>query len=251
MRGEDACFHSFWRSPSETPPRAWGRPSTPTQTDLAWRNTPTCVGKTYRLFHQQLAIEKHPHVRGEDDNPFPRVILNRETPPRAWGRPARQALLSSTRRNTPTCVGKTPAQRSRQSCHRKHPHVRGEDVVLAKDGGHTAETPPRAWGRPSALDAFTDSNGNTPTCVGKTLPAASRHTSTRKHPHVRGEDALQTSEETNQGETPPRAWGRPPEPLRQRAGCRNTPTCVGKTAAAGRMTRSSRKHPHVRGEDTK
>ncbi len=121
--------------------------------------------------------------------------------------------------------------------------------MLAKDGGHTAETPPRAWGRPSALDAFTDSNGNTPTCVGKTLPAASRHTSTRKHPHVRGEDALQTSEETNQGETPPRAWGRPPEPLRQRAGCRNTPTCVGKTAAAGRMTRSSRKHPHVRGED--
>ncbi len=189
MRGEDACFHSFWRSPSETPPRAWGRPSTPTQTDLAWRNTPTCVGKTYRLFHQQLAIEKHPHVRGEDDNPFPRVILNRETPPRAWGRPARQALLSSTRRNTPTCVGKTSAA-----------------LIVRKKR--------------------------------------------KKHPHVRGEDALQTSEETNQGETPPRAWGRPPEPLRQRAGCRNTPTCVGKTAAAGRMTRSSRKHPHVRGEDT-
>ena len=113
----------------------------------------------------------------------------------------------------------------------------------------SSETPPRAWGRRSACEGWGAYSGNTPTCVGKTLPAASRHTSTRKHPHVRGEDALQTSEETNQGETPPRAWGRPPEPLRQRAGCRNTPTCVGKTAAAGRMTRSSRKHPHVRGED--
>ena len=122
--------------------------------------------------------------------------------------------------------------------------------MLAKDGGHTAETPPRAWGRLQQRSFLLALRGNTPTCVGKTLPAASRHTSTRKHPHVRGEDALQTSEETNQGETPPRAWGRPPEPLRQRAGCRNTPTCVGKTAAAGRMTRSSRKHPHVRGEDT-
>ncbi len=132
VRGEDACFHSFWRSPSETPPRAWGRPSTPTQTDLACRNTPTCVGKTYRLFHQQLAIQKHPHVRGEDDNPFPRVILNRETPPRAWGRPARQALLSSTRRNTPTCVGKTSAALIFRKKRQKHPHVRGEDASAAK-----------------------------------------------------------------------------------------------------------------------
>ncbi len=178
---------------------------------LTFRNTPTCVGKTFDTNPNRSGLEKHPHVRGEDVSTFSPAARHRETPPRAWGRPARQALLSSTRRNTPTCVGKTSAALIVRKKRKKHPHVRGEDVVLAKDGGHTAETPPRAWGRPSALDAFTDSNGNTPTCVGKTLPAASRHTSTRKHPHVRGEDALQTSEETNQGETPPRAWGRQPQ----------------------------------------
>ena len=132
MCREDSSTPMLVDPSQETPPRAWGRPSTPTQTDLAWRNTPTCVGKTYRLFHQQLAIEKHPHVRGEDDNPFPRVILNRETPPRAWGRPARQALLSSTRRNTPTCVGKTSAALIVRKKRKKHPHVRGEDASAAK-----------------------------------------------------------------------------------------------------------------------
>ncbi len=188
MRGEDACFHSFWRSPSETPPRAWGRPSTPTQTDLAWRNTPTCVGKTYRLFHQQLAIEKHPHVRGEDDNPFPRVILNRETPPRAWGRPARQALLSSTRRNTPTCVGKTSAALIVRKKRKKHPHVRGEDSRSGEDDEVVAETPPRAWGRHKIDKMISEIDRNTPTCVGKTAPDRATFCFCRKHPHVRGED---------------------------------------------------------------
>ena len=99
---------------------------------LTFRNTPTCVGKTFDTNPNRSGLEKHPHVRGEDDNPFPRVILNRETPPRAWGRPARQALLSSTRRNTPTCVGKTSAALIVRKKRKKHPHVRGEDASAAK-----------------------------------------------------------------------------------------------------------------------
>ncbi len=218
--------------------------------DNAAGNTPTCVGKTHASTPFGAHLQKHPHVRGEDLRHQPKQIWPGETPPRAWGRRIDFFTSSSPSRNTPTCVGKTITHFPASSLTGKHPHVRGEDQRCADCQEEEEETPPRAWGRRQRSEVGKVVIGNTPTCVGKTLPAASRHTSTRKHPHVRGEDALQTSEETNQGETPPRAWGRPPEPLRQRAGCRNTPTCVGKTAAAGRMTRSSRKHPHVRGEDT-
>ncbi len=52
-------------------------------------------------------------------------------------------------------------------------------------------------------------------------------------------------------ETPPRAWGR-----RSLHGCDdvrrgNTPTCVGKTQRQARPVGGLRKHPHVRGEDSK
>ena len=50
------------------------------------RNTPTCVGKTYRMGWVHEEIWKHPHVRGED--PVGEQEKNNvwETPPRAWGR---------------------------------------------------------------------------------------------------------------------------------------------------------------------
>ncbi len=186
-----------------------------------------------------------------EDSSTPMLVdPSQETPPRAWGRQVQFVLPDNAAGNTPTCVGKTHASTPFGAHLQKHPHVRGEDLRHQPKQIWPGETPPRAWGR--RIDFFTSSSPsrNTPTCVGKTITHFPASSLTGKHPHVRGEDALQTSEETNQGETPPRAWGRPPEPLRQRAGCRNTPTCVGKTAAAGRMTRSSRKHPHVRGEDT-
>ena len=114
-------------------------------------------------------MKKHPHVRGEDcamskaPNPSP------ETPPRAWGRRLFIFLNFSPRGNTPTCVGKTHAERARTRRYRKHPHVRGEDTGSHCQAIFYKETPPRAWGRrfPSALTYH--SHRNTPTCVGKTL----------------------------------------------------------------------------------
>ena len=69
-------------------------------------------------------------------------------------------------------------------------------------------------------------------------------------PHVRGEDNAKTGQARPERETPPRAWGRlfPFFPFGPYD--RNTPTCVGKTAADTVSFRHHEKHPHVRGEDT-
>ena len=52
----------------------------------------------------------------------------------------------------------------------------------------SAETPPRAWGRPAGLEPWAHAPRNTPTGVGKTDGAPVGATATQKHPHGRGED---------------------------------------------------------------
>ena len=74
-------------------------------------------------------FEKHPHVRGENQQAIAPKLKKSETPPRAWGKPGVKELLVSLVRNTPTCVGKTVDAGTCQSWCRKHPHVRGENSL--------------------------------------------------------------------------------------------------------------------------
>ena len=75
-------------------------------------------------------------------------------------------------RNTPTGVGKTQRHRAKDGTQWKHPHGRGEDGYSKMLLGVTAETPPRAWGRPSASSLAAMARRNTPTGVGKTFIAS-------------------------------------------------------------------------------
>ena len=149
MRGED-LVNSVWAvRMAETPPHAWGRlfpffPFGPYD-----RNTPTCVGKTFI------------------GNPL--WVCGIETPPHAWGRLREHLHVALGLGNTPTCVGKTVLALIFPVSLVKHPHMRGEDCSPCRARPRSAETPPHAWGRPclGKIDAIR--NGNTPTCVGKTL----------------------------------------------------------------------------------
>ena len=188
-------------------------------------------------------------MRGEDSATYEARCPATETPPHAWGRPAKQLPGMPTGGNTPTCVGKT--RRNRASCRRsqKHPHMRGEDrpscFLIRKE----RETPPHAWGRRTCCDARRKGKGNTPTCVGKTAFPFGRFRGPEKHPHMRGEDANNNSLLLIAFETPPHAWGRPDGSGPGGSLYRNTPTCVGKTRKARLPSAPRRKHPHMRGED--
>ena len=70
-----------------------------------------------------------------------------ETPPHAWGRLNLQSYYVHKTRNTPTCVGKTPADEHGRSRIWKHPHMRGEDASPLELVRMNWETPPHAWGR--------------------------------------------------------------------------------------------------------
>ena len=108
MRGEDNHACLIHHISEETPPHAWGRPTLAISAELCPGNTPTCVGKTICEKMYGNAMEKHPHMRGEDL--LCRETRNRrtETPPHAWGRRVFGHTDEHKNGNTPTCVGKTP-----------------------------------------------------------------------------------------------------------------------------------------------
>ena len=207
MRGEDANAPATHNAIFGSPPRAWGGRCGSGLARSCSRLTPTCVGRT-RLRGPESHVEAaHPHVRGED---MPSVLsspLAIGSPPRAWGGHLGERVVRSQQRLTPTCVGRTHPGAVGQSSPAAHPHVRGEDAVLANAEVAPLGSPPRAWGGPPRRDCLDAELRLTPTCVGRTSGPPSGPTTRTAHPHVRGEDCLRRMWREAVNGSPPRAWG--------------------------------------------
>ena len=176
-------------------------------------------------------------------------MSRRGSPPRAWGRPLHDCTLVPSLRFTPTCVGKTKYGARFNLPFSVHPHVRGEDCLPLLRASSCSGSPPRAWGRRQRQLHPRNRPGFTPTCVGKTATIRSPTPGSAVHPHVRGEDESTPSIPAAAAGSPPRAWGRLFESGDQLPHPRFTPTCVGKTVPARRVSFQCSVHPHVRGED--
>ena len=174
-------------------------------------------------------FQKHPHLRGENASVMSKKDAIWETSPPAWGKPPRPTLHLLRLGNIPTYVGKTriPALSSRPFG--KHPHLRGENQAKSIRAAKLMETSPPAWGKLTSTSGLRITYGNIPTCVGKTEEEDRR--------------------ELRFGETSPPAWGKPRPFGRQSPSSGNIPTCVGKTVSVGIVAMTSRKHPHLRGEN--
>ena len=85
--------------------------------------------------------------------------------------------------------------------------------------------------------------------MGKTQHVPAKRLKEQKHPHARGEDISWRRTSGNQGETPPRTWGRLKTEDIMAVKYRNTPTHVGKTRFHQPNDVTNKKHPHARGED--
>ena len=159
----------------ETPPLTRERLDPVDAHPLRRRNTPAYAGKTESPRRLELAPGKHPRLRGEDPPQLFPEPPDQETPPLTRGRPARQSLRDGGSGNTPAYAGKTPASaegcklfrgvtkvgntpayagKTSQlckscACWRKHPRLRGEDLILTEERVKPAETPPLTRGRPS------------------------------------------------------------------------------------------------------
>ncbi len=86
MRGEDYYGSDPAVEANGSPPHAWGRHFDIARITDVVRFTPTCVGKTQRLFRTGRANTVHPHMRGEDILVVIHCLISFGSPPHAWGR---------------------------------------------------------------------------------------------------------------------------------------------------------------------
>ena len=84
----------------------------------------------YYSLLQVLFLENQLLFRDRFLEALPRRRTERETPPRAWGRPESSGDTWQYGRNTPTCVGKTCAHQVDRFSPQKHPHGRGEEFCV-------------------------------------------------------------------------------------------------------------------------
>src|SRR5690606_29544526 len=92
--------------------------------------------------------------------------------------------------------------------------------------------------------------GSTPTCVGTSARRSPPPKPSGVHPHVRGDVVHFPLSHQRGGGPPPRAWGRPHFVLRFERPSGYTPTLVGTSRWRRARGRTSRVHPHVRGDVT-
>ena len=109
-------------------------------------------------------------------------------------------------------------------------------------------SPPRAWGRPDRGGMRRRNGRFTPTCVGTATTLLASTTTRTVHPHVRGDGPQRRGVYVRPLGSPPRAWGRRPQPLPRLRAVRFTPTCVGTAIWGARAHRWTPVHPHVRGD---
>ena len=153
------------------------------------------MGTTNQSSLQSCTSEpEHPHEHGDNALLAPtNGGKTTGTPPRAWGQRIGTVLRAiPLHRNTPTSMGTTgmcPVLLMWRTP--EHPHEHGDNGSVDITHHYVKfGTPPRAWGQPPTLPAWTrPATRNTPTSMGTTLAVLA---SARKTPG-----------------TPPRAWGQP------------------------------------------
>ena len=193
--------------PKQYTPLMWGRLERERSCGGHRRNIPADVGKTWQFNSAWMQNWKHPHGCGEDTLLLVAGVDGEETPPTDVGKP-----------------------RGRSSCgtrRRKHPHKRGEDPRTSRTISLKKESHPRMWERSRGTDECAQTDGNTPTnvgkvpmfvfafptaletppqIVGKDLRAGSRSSRSQKHSHGCGEGVEMMRLTISWKETPPHVW---------------------------------------------
>ena len=105
--GENGVARRGWARHGGSPPRVWGKRSSPIIPPASRRFTPTRVGKTSLTAPSAPTCTVHPHACGENQLLYAIWQESNGSPPRVWGKPSETSLPRRRSRFTPTRVGKT------------------------------------------------------------------------------------------------------------------------------------------------
>ena len=151
-----------------TSPRMRGKRIADSTSTIRMGNIPAYAGKTLQLQPDQVILEEHPRVCGENCFIIIAIIFACGTSPRMRGKLPKAFGRMWDHRNIPAYAGKTPGAPHLAEPSSEHPRVCGENVSLLRGLGVVVGTSPRMRGKPSVR--------------------VCSKTTTREHPRVCGEN---------------------------------------------------------------
>ncbi len=191
----------------------------------------------------------HPHACGDDLKTKAALPPTVGSPPRVWGRQLIARGAARAYRFTPTRVGTTSLRKSVNQISAVHPHACGDDGGRLRRAAFPRGSPPRVWGRLSAVILSREARRFTPTRVGTTSAPSPSTLAATVHPHACGDDRRGAEKRILLVGSPPRVWGRPLGPVCLRLLPRFTPTRVGTTVYRRTRNIILPVHPHACGDD--
>ena len=215
--------------PQGSPPRVRGKLKSARASSRVPRITPACAGKTLFLSFQHFVNQDHPRVCGENVCLACALLFATGSPPRVRGKLFIMSIISTRRRITPACAGKTLRPSCLSSAMEDHPRVCGENQHVPLPKVVAAGSPPRVRGKRNAAVRQPEIRGITPACAGKTGSQKRKGLVIGDHPRVCGENLRILFAAAAIAGSPPRVRGKHKHDLSAIQGKRITPACAGKT----------------------
>ena len=171
------------------------------------------------------------------------------SPPHVRERPCRSISLSTTRRITPACAGKTIPKCFMIQRFEDHPRMCGKDDTKKITYLLLLGSPPHVRERPPFLIGKSRYRGITPACAGKTHVRVAVQLEFRDHPRMCGKDKKYSGPIRPLSGSPPHVRERLDFIRSYRLRIGITPACAGKTADTGDELYGSKDHPRMCGKD--
>ena len=189
IRGENEALEHVLAMRQETSPHTRGEPFATTSSTSYDGNIPAYAGRTEPQARGNVGPEKHPRIRGENLYYGSPIFYCRETSPHTRGEPHPKKKGLPFPGNIPAYAGRTLTLITCRGRHRKHPRIRGENVVEAKSHKNNMETSPHTRGEPSRETILRELHRNIPAYAGRTSGDVSFYRQVGKHPRIRGENS--------------------------------------------------------------
>ena len=146
------------------------------------------MGTTTFSRRSQSRPSVHPHMCGDNGLTCRSISRAHGSPPHVWGQRLELEIVDEALRFTPTCVGTTAPSHMKSAPVSVHPHMCGDNKMLAMVLIASSGSPPHVWGQqPLSNDSFVLFRF-TPTCVGTTVSVWPTRLSVPVHPHMCGDN---------------------------------------------------------------
>ena len=249
-RGENSGLRLWLSARSGSSPLTRGKRGGGRLARWGGRLIPAHAGKTILAAVNGSSLTAHPRSRGEN---FEETSLLASCPgpsPLTRGKPQLLADGLVQARLIPAHAGKTTCRRASSVATSAHPRSRGENPILAHDGGRLDGSSPLTRGKRDLPLSESLAEGLIPAHAGKTSGRPSPTGAAAAHPRSRGENANSGRPAVSFAGSSPLTRGKRADDALRLSNPGLIPAHAGKTDERARRAVPHRAHPRSRGENS-